>query len=177
MQDLVCRPWTVSPYPVPLPVGPSDHADRVSQTRKIRAPTYTQARCMLSSTLSQPAMAQLEANSSHAGKVSELQLKWAALLIVMVIIPTIGGNILVILAVSLEKKLQNATNYFLMSLAVADLLVGLLVMPIALVTVLYSKFSTELWLWQLHWTYTAYAFLHYMGSIKAAQVKILETQA
>ncbi|KAL0159324.1 hypothetical protein M9458_043049, partial [Cirrhinus mrigala] len=65
------------------------------------------------------------------------QLRWAALLILLVIIPTIGGNILVILAVSLERKLQNATNFFLMSLAVADLLVGLLVMPIALVTVLF----------------------------------------
>lgn len=67
------------------------------------------------------------------------QLRWAALLILLVIIPTIGGNILVILAVSLERKLQNATNFFLMSLAVADLLVGLLVMPIALVTVLFRK--------------------------------------
>ncbi|XP_077463700.1 5-hydroxytryptamine receptor 2B [Stigmatopora argus] len=76
------------------------------------------------------------------GPISEtsgVQLKWAALLIILVIIPTIGGNILVILAVSLERKLQNATNYFLMSLAVADLLVGLLVMPIALVTVLYNS--------------------------------------
>ncbi|XP_070410290.1 5-hydroxytryptamine receptor 2B isoform X2 [Nothobranchius furzeri] len=77
-------------------------------------------------------------NSLHAGEAPEIQLKWAALLIVMVIIPTVGGNILVILAVSLERKLQNATNYFLMSLAVADLLVGLLVMPLALITVLYS---------------------------------------
>lgn len=81
----------------------------------------------------------MSVTGSRATEGSGLQLKWAALLIVMVIIPTIGGNILVILAVSLEKKLQNATNYFLMSLAVADLLVGLLVMPIALVTVLYSK--------------------------------------
>lgn len=67
-------------------------------------------------------------------------LRWAALLILMVIIPTIGGNILVILAVSLEKKLQYATNYFLMSLAVADLLVGLLVMPIALLTIMFGKY-------------------------------------
>ncbi|XP_057601265.1 5-hydroxytryptamine receptor 2B [Hippopotamus amphibius kiboko] len=64
--------------------------------------------------------------------------RWAALLILMVIIPTIGGNILVILAVSLEKKLQYATNYFLMSLAVADLLVGLFVMPIALLTIMFE---------------------------------------
>ncbi|XP_067271028.1 5-hydroxytryptamine receptor 2B [Pseudorasbora parva] len=65
--------------------------------------------------------------------------RWAALIILLVIFPTIGGNILVILAVSLERKLQNATNFFLMSLAVADLLVGLLVMPIALVTVLFNS--------------------------------------
>lgn len=68
-----------------------------------------------------------------------LSLRWASLLILLVIIPTIGGNILVIMAVSLERKLQNATNYFLMSLAVADLLVGLLVMPLALLSVLFSK--------------------------------------
>ncbi|XP_057161519.1 5-hydroxytryptamine receptor 2B isoform X2 [Ursus arctos] len=64
--------------------------------------------------------------------------RWAALLILTVIIPTIGGNILVILAVSREKKLQYATNYFLMSLAVADLLVGLFVMPIALLTIMFG---------------------------------------
>ena len=63
---------------------------------------------------------------------------WAALLILAVIIPTIGGNILVILAVALEKRLQYATNYFLMSLAIADLLVGLFVMPIALLTIMFE---------------------------------------
>ncbi|XP_041861838.1 5-hydroxytryptamine receptor 2B [Melanotaenia boesemani] len=102
--------------------------------------------------MSQPVVAQLDDNSSQTGELPEIQLRWAALLIVMVIIPTIGGNILVILAVSLERKLQNATNYFLMSLAVADLLVGLLVMPIALVTVLYNsgwplpEFLCPIWL-------------------------------
>ncbi|KAG8445012.1 hypothetical protein GDO86_009960 [Hymenochirus boettgeri] len=64
---------------------------------------------------------------------------WLALLTLMVIVPTIGGNILVILAISLEKKLQNATNYFLLSLAVADLLVGIFVMPIALLTILFKR--------------------------------------
>ncbi|KAJ8348776.1 hypothetical protein SKAU_G00273650 [Synaphobranchus kaupii] len=63
---------------------------------------------------------------------------WPALLILVIILLTIGGNILVILAVSLEKKLQNATNFFLRSLAVADILVGILVMPISLINILYD---------------------------------------
>ncbi|XP_029470841.1 5-hydroxytryptamine receptor 2B [Rhinatrema bivittatum] len=85
------------------------------------------------------------ANESQRAAYPETAEKtWEALLFLVAIIPTIGGNILVILAVSLEKKLQNATNYFLMSLAVADLLVGLFVMPIALLTIL---FNSE---WPLH---------------------------
>uniref|UniRef100_A0A8B9HJ14 5-hydroxytryptamine receptor 2A n=1 Tax=Astyanax mexicanus TaxID=7994 RepID=A0A8B9HJ14_ASTMX len=66
------------------------------------------------------------------------QKNWGALLILAVVVLTVTGNILVILAVSLERKLQNATNYFLMSLAVADLLLGLLVMPVSMVTILYG---------------------------------------
>lgn len=68
-----------------------------------------------------------------------VEKNWAALLTLIVIAVTVTGNILVILAVSLEKKLQNATNYFLMSLAVADMLLGILVMPVSMVTILYGK--------------------------------------
>ncbi|KAK3542850.1 hypothetical protein QTP70_005442 [Hemibagrus guttatus] len=63
---------------------------------------------------------------------------WAALLIMLIVVITITGNILVIMAVTMERKLQNATNYFLMSLAVADMLLGFLVMPISMVTILYG---------------------------------------
>ncbi|XP_070812844.1 5-hydroxytryptamine receptor 2A [Pituophis catenifer annectens] len=63
---------------------------------------------------------------------------WPSLLTIIVIIITIFGNILVILAVSLEKKLHNATNYFLMSLAITDMLLGFLVMPISMLTILYE---------------------------------------
>ncbi|XP_061697477.1 5-hydroxytryptamine receptor 2A-like [Syngnathoides biaculeatus] len=70
--------------------------------------------------------------------VTKATKNWAALLILVVIGITVMGNILVILAVSLEKKLQNATNYFLMSLAVADMLLGMLVMPVSMVTILYD---------------------------------------
>lgn len=65
---------------------------------------------------------------------------WPALLTVIVIVLTIAGNILVIMAVSLEKKLQNATNYFLMSLAIADMLLGFLVMPVSMLTILYGEY-------------------------------------
>ncbi|XP_066562501.1 5-hydroxytryptamine receptor 2A-like [Amia ocellicauda] len=70
--------------------------------------------------------------------VSPMDKNWPALLTIIVIILTIAGNILVILAVSLEKKLQNATNYFLMSLAIADMLLGFLVMPVSMLTILYG---------------------------------------
>ncbi|XP_069035174.1 5-hydroxytryptamine receptor 2A isoform X1 [Lepisosteus oculatus] len=70
--------------------------------------------------------------------VSLLDKNWPALLTIAVIVLTIAGNILVIMAVSLEKKLQNATNYFLMSLAIADMLLGFLVMPVSMLTILYG---------------------------------------
>lgn len=74
------------------------------------------------------------------GQGLELRQKknWAALLIILIVVVTITGNILVIMAVTLERKLQNATNYFFMSLAIADMLLGLLVMPISMVTILYG---------------------------------------
>uniref|UniRef100_A0A3Q1H0P5 5-hydroxytryptamine (serotonin) receptor 2C, G protein-coupled-like 1 n=1 Tax=Acanthochromis polyacanthus TaxID=80966 RepID=A0A3Q1H0P5_9TELE len=80
-------------------------------------------------------------NSTVQESVSRAAIKeknWPALLILVIIALTVGGNILVILAVSLEKKLQNATNFFLRSLAVADMLVGILVMPISLINILYD---------------------------------------
>lgn len=81
------------------------------------------------------------------GEMSKEELvrkNWAALLILIVVIVTVTGNILVIMAVNLERKLQNATNYFLMSLAVADMLLGLLVMPVSMVTIVYGESASIL---------------------------------
>lgn len=50
----------------------------------------------------------------------------------LVIAFTIFGNMIVVLAVYKNKNLQNTTNYFLMSLALADMLVAILVMPLSL---------------------------------------------
>nr|XP_056712648.1 5-hydroxytryptamine receptor 2A [Euleptes europaea] len=74
----------------------------------------------------------------NASFLSIQEKNWPALLTVVVIVVTIAGNILVIMAVSLEKKLQNAMNYFLMSLAIADMLLGFLVMPVSMLTILYG---------------------------------------
>lgn len=49
------------------------------------------------------------------------------------------GNILVCLAICLDKQLQNVTNYFLLSLAIADLLVCLFVMPLGAVPGFFGK--------------------------------------
>lgn len=55
---------------------------------------------------------------------------WTFLFVFVFILAGGLGNILVCLAVLLDRRLQNVTNYFLLSLAIADLLVSLFVMPL-----------------------------------------------
>ncbi|KAF3692792.1 D(2)-like dopamine receptor [Channa argus] len=52
-----------------------------------------------------------------------------AMLLTLLIFIIVFGNVLVCMAVSREKALQTTTNYLIVSLAVADLLVATLVMP------------------------------------------------
>lgn len=62
------------------------------------------------------------------------------LLIGVMIVATLVGNSLVIMAVLLVRKLKiQPANYLLVSLAVADFCVGLLVMPIALIDLLTDR--------------------------------------
>lgn len=64
----------------------------------------------------------------------ECRENWWALVAVALVAATAGGNILVCLAIYWERRLQNVTNYFLMSLAITDLMVAVLVMPIGILT-------------------------------------------
>lgn len=59
---------------------------------------------------------------------------WWALVAIALVVCTAAGNVLVCLAIYLERRLQNVTNYFLMSLAITDLLVAVLVMPVGILT-------------------------------------------
>jgi len=54
---------------------------------------------------------------------------WPSLLLLILVAAGVTGNTLVCCAVAVERKLRNVTNYFLVSLAVADLLVSMVVMP------------------------------------------------
>ncbi|XP_035430330.2 probable G-protein coupled receptor No18 isoform X1 [Spodoptera frugiperda] len=65
---------------------------------------------------------------------------WWALIAIMLVVCTAAGNVLVCLAIYLERRLQNVTNYFLMSLAITDLLVAILVMPLGILTLLRGYF-------------------------------------
>ncbi|NXC02683.1 DRD2 protein, partial [Orthonyx spaldingii] len=72
-------------------------------------------------------------NWSRALNTSEAAQKphynYYAVLLTLLIFVIVFGNVLVCMAVSRERALQTTTNYLIVSLAVADLLVAMLVMP------------------------------------------------
>ncbi|TKR82387.1 hypothetical protein L596_016121 [Steinernema carpocapsae] len=72
---------------------------------------------------------------------AKLHLEWYYLILAVVPIACIVGNCLVVTAVWTTRSLQTPTNYLLVSLAMADLLVGTFVMP----------FSIYLSINGLHW--------------------------
>ncbi|XP_053711276.1 5-hydroxytryptamine receptor 4 [Synchiropus splendidus] len=49
------------------------------------------------------------------------------------IVCTVFGNVLLVISIGFFKQLQSNTNFFVMSLAVADCLVGLMVMPYSMI--------------------------------------------
>lgn len=57
------------------------------------------------------------------------ECNYYAMLYSLLILAIVFGNVLVCLAVLRERSLQTTTNYLVVSLAVADLLVASLVMP------------------------------------------------
>nr|ANO38990.1 GCR008 [Schmidtea mediterranea] len=67
---------------------------------------------------------------------------------------TIFGNSLVIIAVASNSNLRTCTNYFIVSLACADLLMGLVVMPFAML----NELGQEVWIFGQIWCDMWHAF-------------------
>lgn len=75
---------------------------------------------------------------------------WALVLLIFPIM-TLFGNVLVILSVYRERTLQTVTNYFIVSLAIADLLVAIIAMPFA-VYVLVSRMNFVMFFYSLYFS-------------------------
>ncbi|CAG5120663.1 unnamed protein product, partial [Candidula unifasciata] len=72
-------------------------------------------------------------NSTH--EIIGLDKTTAEIVIIAIVVSllsvlTAGGNLMVIVAFKLDKNLQTVSNYFLLSLAVADLTIGIVSMPL-----------------------------------------------
>ena len=75
-------------------------------------------------------------DSMYPSGFTTLQIVLLTIFITSVMIVVVVGNMLVIIAIVTEKTLKNITNWFIASLAVSDLLLGLIIMPFSLANLL-----------------------------------------
>ncbi|XP_069679707.1 tyramine receptor 1-like [Periplaneta americana] len=83
--------------------------------------------------------------------IPEWEATIAAIILSLIIVSTLVGNILVILSIFTHKPLRTVQNYFLVSLAVADLTVAVLVMPLNIANLIighwdFGIFLCKMWL-------------------------------
>nr|ABY85410.1 putative serotonin receptor 5HT1A [Antheraea pernyi] len=72
-------------------------------------------------------------NSTSSDVTSFVLMAVTSVVLAIIILATIIGNVFVIAAIIIERNLQNVANYLVASLAVADLMVACLVMPLGAV--------------------------------------------
>ncbi|XP_076172641.1 5-hydroxytryptamine receptor 2A [Ptiloglossa arizonensis] len=107
---------------------------RIPRFRECNETTFENEILECTPTENATSTADLAISCSHRTKLSSStrsrRFDWSFLFVAVFIVAGGLGNILVCLAVGLDRRLHNVTNYFLLSLAVADLLVSLFVMPL-----------------------------------------------
>ena len=60
-------------------------------------------------------------------------LNWPVLALSLLVLSGTLGNLLVCVSIAFDKQLQTVTNWFLFSLAIADCLVSLIVLPLSII--------------------------------------------
>lgn len=94
---------------------------------------------------------EIDVESTTSPMIDDQNNYWALSALILVL-GTAAGNILVCLAITWERRLQNVTNYFLMSLAITDLMVAILVMPLGILSLVKGEYKV------IHF-YTSFFFL------------------
>jgi len=72
--------------------------------------------------------------SPETSQLDIIIIIFTSLILGVMILTTIIGNVFVMMAILLDRHLQSVANYLILSLALADLLVAVLVMPLGAVT-------------------------------------------
>lgn len=79
-----------------------------------------------------------------------LGLVVASIFVTFIMIIIVGGNILVIIAIATERSLKGIQNWFIGSLAVADCLLGLIIMPFSLANEMMGYWVFGQWWCDVH---------------------------
>lgn len=82
-----------------------------------------------------------ESSAEIGPVVPPVQVVIISVILLIVILGTVIGNVLVCVAVCMVRKLRRPCNYLLVSLAVSDLCVAVLVMPSALLTEVLGRWN------------------------------------
>ncbi|CAL8357549.1 unnamed protein product [Merluccius merluccius] len=99
---------------------------------------------------SNPAGAAAAGGAGSDGGYSEAQMVLLGMLMSLLVLGIVFGNILVIMAIARFQRLQNVTNCFITSLACADLVMGLVVVPFGACYIIFhtwhfGSFWCEFW--------------------------------